>query len=117
MLIYTNFLYCIILGLADAAHKVFVDSSSNSKLALNHPRTYTLTANGDTHGFINDFNITASMSLLKWVVFNSNSGQCKIISPSGKIPITVFNFAVNECYKYIKKAQRLNPKLPQTGGT
>lgn len=72
---------------------------------LNHPRSYSLIKDGDTPEFIRDFYRTAAMSLLKWVIRNSNTGEVKILSPSGKIPVEVFDFAVTECYKYIKKAQ------------
>ncbi|XP_018580241.1 tubulin glycylase 3A-like, partial [Anoplophora glabripennis] len=72
---------------------------------LNHPRTYSLTKDGDTPEFIKDFHRTAAMSLLKWVVKNSDTGEYKVLSQSGKIPIEVFDFAINECYKFIKKAQ------------
>nr|CAI5856602.1 unnamed protein product [Callosobruchus analis] len=72
---------------------------------LNHPRSYALVKNGDTEDFIKDFNITAAMSMLKWVKINSESGQCKIMSPAGKIPIKIFDFAVTECYKFIKRSK------------
>ncbi|KAJ8920802.1 hypothetical protein NQ315_004943, partial [Exocentrus adspersus] len=72
---------------------------------FNHPRAYSLAKDGDTPGFIKDFYMTAAISLLKWVVQNDTTGKFKVLSPSGKIPIEVFDFAVNECYKFIKKAQ------------
>lgn len=93
-------------GLAEAARKSFIVSKTSSS-KLNHPRTYSLTPNGDTKGFIRDFNLTAAMSLLKWVQTNSVTRQCKIISHSGKISLGVFDFAVSECYKLIKKAENL----------
>ncbi|KAJ8979032.1 hypothetical protein NQ317_003135 [Molorchus minor] len=73
---------------------------------MNHPRTYSLIRNGDTSDFIKDFSLTAAMSLLKWIMKNSISHESKIISPSGKIAISVFNFAINECYKFIKKSRK-----------
>lgn len=72
---------------------------------LNHPRTYNLGPNGEKKGFIRDFNLTAAMSLLKWVKSNSETRQCKIISPSGKISLEIFAFAIKECYKLIKKIE------------
>ncbi|XP_074031076.1 tubulin glycylase 3A isoform X3 [Leptinotarsa decemlineata] len=89
-------------GLSEASRKSFwfhIPGVSN----MNHPRSYKLTKNGDTEEFIKDFNLTAAMSLLKWVKTNHTTGQCKILSPYGKIPLTVFDFAINECYKFIKK--------------
>lgn len=52
------------------------------------------------------------MSLLKWVVKNNSTGQYKVLSPSGKIPIGVFDFAINECYKFIKQAEHEGKHIP-----
>lgn len=89
--------------------------ASNAKaLKLNHPRTYSLAPNGDTQGFIKDFNLTAAMALLKWVKTNSDTRQCKIISASGKISVKMFDFAVTECYKLIKRADNIGNKFRTT---
>ncbi|KAG5877281.1 hypothetical protein JTB14_021416 [Gonioctena quinquepunctata] len=101
---WTSFSYTNKQGLCEAARKSFwfnIPGVSN----LNHPRSYKLTKNGETEEFIKDFNITAAMSLLKWVKIVNTTGQCKIMSPSGKIPLSVFDFAINECYKLIKRAK------------
>ncbi|XP_056645474.1 tubulin glycylase 3B-like [Diorhabda sublineata] len=71
---------------------------------LNHPRSYRLVQEGDAEEFIKDFNLTAAMSLLKWIKTANDTKQCRIMSTSGKIPLTYFDFAINECYKFIKKA-------------
>ncbi|CAG9826383.1 unnamed protein product [Diabrotica balteata] len=71
---------------------------------LNHPRSYRLVKDGDVEDFVKDFNLTAAMSLLKWVQITKETGQCRIISSSGKVPIKILDFAVNECYKFIKKS-------------
>ncbi|CAG9767548.1 unnamed protein product [Ceutorhynchus assimilis] len=70
---------------------------------INHPRCYTLTKGGDTRYFLNDFGLTASTALLKWVVRNNDTGGSKIVSNTGKIPMKTFDFAIAECYKFIKK--------------
>ncbi|CAH1183139.1 unnamed protein product [Phaedon cochleariae] len=91
-------------GLTEASRKSFwyhIPGVSN----LNHPRSYKLTKNGDTEEFVKDFNLTAAMSMIKWVKMNSETQLCKILSTSGKIPLRVFDFAINECYKFIKKAK------------
>lgn len=106
--------------MSDAARKSFVISNTNLP-KLNHPRTYNLAPNGDAKGFIRDFNLTAAMSLIKWVKTNSETRQCKIISPSGKISLNVFDFAVTECYKLIKKSGKagkciMTSELPSVYG-
>ncbi|KAJ8931435.1 hypothetical protein NQ314_015652 [Rhamnusium bicolor] len=97
-----GFSYTSKQGLCNAFQKSYFPRTPGAS-KMNHPRTYSLSRNGDTPNFINDFHITASMSLLKWVVNNSIAQNCKVISPEGKIPLSVFDFAVNECLKFIKK--------------
>ncbi|XP_050309335.1 tubulin monoglycylase TTLL3-like [Anthonomus grandis grandis] len=70
---------------------------------INHPRCFVLTKGGDTKFFLRDFGLTAAVSLLKWVIKNNITGECKIISDTGKIPMKAFHFAVAECYKFIKQ--------------
>ncbi|XP_030761414.1 tubulin glycylase 3A-like [Sitophilus oryzae] len=70
---------------------------------INHPRCYLLCKGGDTKYFVKDFGLTAAMSLLKWIVKNNVTGECKIASSTGKIPMSYFDFALTECYKYVKR--------------
>jgi tubulin monoglycylase TTLL3/8 len=98
------FSYTNKLGLCDASKFSYWYQKSNVS-KLNHPRSYSLGKNGDLKGFIEDFNITAAMSLLKWVVKINVTRECKLLSPSGKIPLETFDFALNECCKFIKKAR------------
>lgn len=51
-------------------------------------RCYLLTKGGDTKSFLKDFGLTAACSLLKWVVRNNITGESKIVSDSGKIPVS-----------------------------
>lgn len=67
--------------------------------SINHPRTYALSKSQETNDFVLDFYRTAAISLLKWVDRNYKTKECKLISPSGKIPLEAFQFAANECYK------------------
>ncbi|KAL1490488.1 hypothetical protein ABEB36_013173 [Hypothenemus hampei] len=69
---------------------------------INHPRCYILVKGGDTKSFLKDFGLTAAISLLKLVVKNNITGESKIVSETGKISMKVFDFAVSECYKFIK---------------
>ncbi|KAJ8954422.1 hypothetical protein NQ318_011097, partial [Aromia moschata] len=91
-------------GLCDASKKSWFQIPGLA--CMNHPRTYNLVRNGDTSDFIKDFSLTAAMSLLKWIIKNSMTHECKLMSASGKIPLSVFNFAINECYKFIKKSRK-----------
>uniref|UniRef100_A0AAR5PL66 Tubulin glycylase 3A-like n=1 Tax=Dendroctonus ponderosae TaxID=77166 RepID=A0AAR5PL66_DENPD len=70
---------------------------------INHPRCYVLMKGGDTKSFLKDFGLTAAISLLKWVVKTNITGECRIVSETGKIPMKIFDFAIAECYKFIKK--------------
>ncbi|CAH1991743.1 unnamed protein product [Acanthoscelides obtectus] len=101
-----EFAYTSKQGLCEAAKRSFW-CQIPGVAQLNHPRSYALIKNthGDTEDFIGDFNVTAAMSMLKWVKINSDSGQVKIVSPAGKIPVKIFDFAVMECYKFIKKSR------------
>ncbi|KAK9888858.1 hypothetical protein WA026_001079 [Henosepilachna vigintioctopunctata] len=90
-------------GLCDAAkdaHWFNFPGLANIK----HPRTYVLTRDGETNDFIKDFRHTAAISLLKWVMRSHETNDCKIVSSSGKVPLEVFQFAVNECCKLIIEA-------------
>lgn len=89
-------------GLCDAAQLSHWYQQVNVS-KLNHPRSYSITKNADFKNFIEDFNVTSAMALLKWVVKNSVSKECKVLSPSGKIPLEVYDFAFNECCKFLKK--------------
>ncbi|RZC31981.1 tubulin glycylase 3A-like, partial [Asbolus verrucosus] len=92
-------------GLCEASkYSYWYQKSNVSK--LNHPRSYSLTAkNGELKGFTEDFNMTAAMSLLKWIVKTNITRECKLISPSGKVPLEAFEFALNECCKFIKRCK------------
>lgn len=75
------------------------------KSVIRHPRSYSLTNNGDPKEFIEDYKTTAAISLLKWVISTGEHKKMKLISESGKIPIETFHFAIEECVKVIKKAK------------
>lgn len=100
----TVFSYTSKQGLCEAikdAHWYQKPGTSN----IRHPRSYSLTNNGDPQDFIEDYKITAAASLLKWIIHTYNQGKVKLISPSGKIPMQTFHFAIEECMKRIKKAK------------
>lgn len=100
----TVFSYTSKQGLCEAvkmAHWYQKPGTSN----IRHPRSYSLTNKGDPQDFIEDYKITAAVSLLKWIVHTKKRGKLKIISPSGKIDISKFHFVIDECMKQIKKAK------------
>lgn len=70
---------------------------------MNHPRSHTLARNENIKHFIDDFHLTAAMCLLKWIVRTGDTKESKLVSGSGKVPLEVFEFAVNECCKLIKR--------------
>lgn len=70
-----------------------------------HPRSYSLTNNGDPDDFVKDFKITAAMSMLKWILSIYGNSQFKLISDYGKIPIHIFHFAITECTKFLRRKQ------------
>lgn len=70
---------------------------------IRHPRSYSLTNSGDPDQFISDFKTSAAMSLLKWIVDTNVTHSGRLISVTGKIPMSCFHFALNECAKFIKK--------------
>ncbi|XP_019868067.1 tubulin glycylase 3B isoform X2 [Aethina tumida] len=79
---------------------------------MNHPRTYRVNDDEDRKNFIKDYRTTAAISLIKWVVKTHESGEQKILSPSGKISINMFDFAVAECYKFIKRKKHHDIDYP-----
>ncbi|XP_044266820.1 tubulin glycylase 3B-like isoform X2 [Tribolium madens] len=101
-------------GLCDASKNSYWYQKSDVA-KLNHPRSYSLGKNGDLKGFVDDFNVTAAMSLLKWVVKVNMTKESKLLSPSGKIPLETFDFALNECCKFIKKGRHedIDVQIPE----
>lgn len=83
------------------AHWYQKPGTSNVK----HPRTYCLSGKQEPSEFIMDFNLSAAMSLLKWVVETYRKGKQRLLSTAGKIPLQAFNFAVDECLKAVQKAE------------
>ncbi|CAH1104570.1 unnamed protein product [Psylliodes chrysocephalus] len=72
---------------------------------LNVPRSYRLAKEGDAEEFVKDFNTTAAMSLLKWVKSRCEVQHAKLMNTTGKVPLRMFDFAINECYKFLKRAR------------
>ena len=84
-----------------------------------------LTKGGDTKTFLKEFGITAATCLLKWVVRNNITGESKIVSKSGKVPVgsgySYFIFVVrnivikpcNYCTRWSKLKNKTNKNANQ----
>lgn len=77
-----------------------------------HPRSYILTNMGEPRTFIEDYKITSVISLLKWVICQSETCSTNFISPNGTVPIKIFQFALRESMKYLKKCRHIDVDLP-----
>lgn len=66
---------------------------------IRHPRSYSLKK--DPEEFIQDFKTTAAVATLKWIVETDDT----LISGEGRIPISMFHFALKECHKHLQKLQ------------
>nr|XP_022901851.1 tubulin glycylase 3A-like isoform X1 [Onthophagus taurus] len=82
---------------------------------LRHPRSYTLTDNGDPEEFIRDFRVTAAISMLKWIAATTDSSSGKVISEAGKVPVKYFHFAINECERHVQKIKHddIDDEIPE----
>lgn len=100
----TIFSYTSKQGLCEAVKRAHWYQKPGTAI-LRHPRSYSLTNQGDPKEFIEDYKTTAAISLLKWIVTTHKQTKTKLISESGKIPLSTFDFAVQECVKVIKKAK------------
>lgn len=72
---------------------------------IRHPRSYSLTNRGDPREFIDDYKTTAAISLLKWITETNTRPKAKLISDNGKVPVSTFHFALEECEKIIRRAK------------
>ncbi|XP_018320481.1 tubulin glycylase 3D-like [Agrilus planipennis] len=97
----TGFGYSSKSGLCDTVKRAYWYQIPGVS-CLNHPRTYNFAHSGDPHDFLDDYKRTAAMSVLKWIVERSTDKVIKLISNNGKIPLTMFDFALVECKRYIK---------------
>lgn len=75
---------------------------------FDHPRSYHLITDENTESFIQDFKTTAARSLLLWVVKRSKYRKPNVMSDRGTISLSIFQFALKECYKFIKRNKHLD---------
>lgn len=76
---------------------------------LNYPRTYNVWDNEDLADFIEDFRLTACISLLRFITENIPKIKPeKMYGDSGAIPVSCIQFAINQCRTYIRCCQHLD---------
>lgn len=68
------------------------------------PRTYVNTDGNDLIDFVNDYLLTACISLLKWTLDNLQNGK-PVFRYSGQISVNVMIFAINRCKEYLNKKE------------
>lgn len=67
-----------------------------------YPRCYNVFNPDELEDFIDDFRLTACISLIRFVIdtFN-NKGASALLSPEGTIPVTSLQFAIKRCREYV----------------
>ncbi|XP_057329211.1 tubulin glycylase 3A-like isoform X1 [Microplitis mediator] len=66
------------------------------------PRCYNICQADHLHAFIEDFRLTACLSLLKWFVEKmDNEGESIMVSSTGSVPLKVLDFAIRRCSDFI----------------
>ncbi|XP_063236771.1 tubulin glycylase 3A-like [Bacillus rossius redtenbacheri] len=66
------------------------------------PRCYNIYNTEELEAFKDDFHMTASISLLKWLVDNYENKKDKAVSSTdGKIPVAAVEFAISRCDEYV----------------
>lgn len=66
------------------------------------PRCYNIHNSDSLEEFIDDFRITACISVLKWLSKSmQNNGEQNLVMPNGKVPFSSIEFAVSRLNEYI----------------
>lgn len=73
------------------------------------PRCYTINFADQCTAFVEDFRLTACISLLKWFVQKINKdGEFSIATATGKVPISAIQFAIDRCNDYVNVQKHLD---------
>lgn len=77
------------------------------------PRTFSNVNNDEKREFINDYQITACTSLLRWIL-DSLQNNKPIFHETGRISINVMVFAINhcKCFFYLKENKDIDSEIP-----
>lgn len=62
-------------------------------------RCYNISQPDQMHSFIEDYRLTACLSLLKWLVDKNDEESVR--SPSGQVPLRALDFAIGRCSDFI----------------
>lgn len=77
-----------------------------------HPRSYNAWNPDDLAEFIDDYRLTACMSMLRFLVqrdSNRNDAEAPCVyGESGQIPLTCIQFALKQCKAYVRCCQHLD---------
>ncbi|XP_011053619.1 PREDICTED: tubulin glycylase 3A-like isoform X1 [Acromyrmex echinatior] len=66
------------------------------------PRCYNIYQSDQMHAFVEDFQLTGCLSLLKWLVDKVNAKDEDVVrSPTGTVPLKALDFAIKRCSDYI----------------
>lgn len=73
------------------------------------PRSYNAWNADDLAEFIDDYRLTACMSMLRFLVnrYTTNESEC-VYGENGQIPITSIHFALKQCKAFVRCAQHLD---------
>lgn len=67
-----------------------------------YPRSYNVWNQDDLAEFIDDYRITACMSMLRFIVERSTSMDDELAIDGGQLPLTSMQFAIKQCKTYIR---------------
>lgn len=74
-----------------------------------YPRSYNVWNPDDFQEFIDDYRLTACMSMLRFLVNRHEHKQTECVyAENGQIPISSIQFALNQCKIYIRSCQHLD---------
>lgn len=73
------------------------------------PRCYTINFADQCTAFVEDFRLTACISLLKWFVTKiQNNGEFSVCTSNGRVPISSVQFAIDRCNEYVNVQKHLD---------
>ncbi|XP_075212930.1 tubulin monoglycylase TTLL3-like [Lycorma delicatula] len=65
------------------------------------PRCYNISTQDDLNAFINDFRLTACLSLINILINAADSNRKEFYSEEGKVPLTAVEFAARRCSEFV----------------
>lgn len=73
------------------------------------PRCYTINFGDQCSAFVDDFRLTACISLLKWFTETmKENGEHSMCTADGKVPVTAIQFAIDRCTEFIAIQKHLD---------